>query len=395
MGFQHGIPRTGWRGLCAVAAVLGGLLSSWTGAAGPAAQTAPDALAQRAAARIQTLQREADALASRERSLLDELRQLEIEREIQIRTREETERQLAAVEAELAALTDRIDELGRQADAQKPDIAARIVELYKTRNGGYLRVLLNVGDLGELARAYRLVSAMQRLDALRLDQHRRTLADLRRSEAGLREQQTRLAGLRQAAAEAAHAAARAAAARSAMVARIDSRRDTNARLIGELRMARQKLQETVDGLGTGGETARPPAVLPIAPFRGALDWPVNGTLLSRFGRPGDSRAKASILSSGLQIGAPRDTPVRAVHEGTVSFAEPFSGFGNLVIVDHGALAYSLYGQLADIAVERGRTVSRGGTVGTVGMSVDGTPALYFELRIDAKPVDPLQWLKQR
>jgi septal ring factor EnvC (AmiA/AmiB activator) len=79
----------------------------------------------------------------------------------------------------------------------------------------------------------------------------------------------------------------------------------------------------------------------------------------------------------------------------VTFAEPFPGLGNLVIVDHGALAYSLYGYLADVQVSPGAHVARGDTVGSTGLALDGAPALYFELRIDARPVDPLQWLKPR
>jgi septal ring factor EnvC (AmiA/AmiB activator) len=84
-----------------------------------------------------------------------------------------------------------------------------------------------------------------------------------------------------------------------------------------------------------------------------------------------------------------------VHEGTVAYAEPFSGYGNLVILDHGGQSYSLYGYLASLDVTRGARVERGESVGTSGRPPTGEPALYFELRIDGKPVDPLQWLKRR
>ena len=83
----------------------------------------------------------------------------------------------------------------------------------------------------------------------------------------------------------------------------------------------------------------------------------------------------------------------AVHEGVVAFADIFSGFGNLVIVDHGAQAFSLYGNLLDIDVEKGATVEVGRALGTVGASLTGPAGLYFELRVDGQPVDPLQWLE--
>ena len=84
----------------------------------------------------------------------------------------------------------------------------------------------------------------------------------------------------------------------------------------------------------------------------------------------------------------------AIHEGTVAYAEPFTGYGDLVIVDHGEGAYSLYGYLSTIETARGQHVEARTRIGTSGRNPSGNPALYFELRIDGKPVDPLQWLKR-
>jgi septal ring factor EnvC (AmiA/AmiB activator) len=86
--------------------------------------------------------------------------------------------------------------------------------------------------------------------------------------------------------------------------------------------------------------------------------------------------------------------VQAVHEGTVVYAEQFTGYGDLVIVDHGEGAYSLYGYLGAIEASRGQRVEAHGRIGTSGRNPSGNPALYFELRVDGKPVDPLQWLKR-
>jgi septal ring factor EnvC (AmiA/AmiB activator) len=84
-----------------------------------------------------------------------------------------------------------------------------------------------------------------------------------------------------------------------------------------------------------------------------------------------------------------------VHDGTVAFADTFAGYGKLVIVDHGAQAFTLYGHLLDIPVARGARVSQGDLVGSSGFALLGVPGLYFELRVDGRPVDPLQWLRKR
>ena len=116
-------------------------------------------------------------------------------------------------------------------------------------------------------------------------------------------------------------------------------------------------------------------------------------MLTPFGRRGSSVSRAP-AQTGVQFAAEEGSPVRAVHDGTVAFAGPFTGYGNLVIVDHGAQTFSLYGQLGAPQVERGAKVERGDSVGTAGRILAGIPGMYFEMRVDGKPVDPLEWLKK-
>ncbi len=129
------------------------------------------------------------------------------------------------------------------------------------------------------------------------------------------------------------------------------------------------------------------------PFaRRELEWPAVGPLRHRFGQ---SAAAAGSSTNGIEITTVVGTPVRVVHEGTVAFADTFAGYGKLVIVDHGAQAFSLYGHLLDISAARGARLSQGDPVGTAGFALLGIPGLYFELRVDGQPVDPLQWLRKR
>jgi septal ring factor EnvC (AmiA/AmiB activator) len=105
-----------------------------------------------------------------------------------------------------------------------------------------------------------------------------------------------------------------------------------------------------------------------------------------------SRAPAQ---AGVQFAIEEGSPVRAVHDGTIAFVGPFTGYGNLVIVDHGAQTFSLYGQLGSLQVERGTKVERGQALGTAGRILAGIPGMYFEMRVDGMPVDPLEWLKKK
>jgi murein hydrolase activator len=350
-----------------------------------------EALAARAAERLQALQREADQLASQERTLLGDLRKLELERQIKSEEFQQADAQLKKTASEVASAAARIAQLQQQDLAERPDLRARVIEIYKLGQGRYLRMLLGTTDLRRLGEASRAVAALARLDRERVLAHQRTLDALRDTRAALEAQRTQLAATRTTAARAQDAAERAATARNLLIHDIDRRRDLNAQLSGELLAAQQKLQVALRDISGGAPPAENVA-LPIKAFRGDLDWPAAGVVRRRFGR---SAAAGGPASNGIEIGADEGAPAQAVHEGVVAFADAFAGFGNLVIVDHGAQTFSLYGDLLDMAVAKGVRVDRGQRVGSVGPTPAGPAGLYFELRVDGQAVDPLQWLKKR
>jgi septal ring factor EnvC (AmiA/AmiB activator) len=346
-----------------------------------------DALSRRAAERLRSLHDEADRLTSQERTVLGDLRRLELDREIKAEEFRQAEADATAVGGELAALDAQVAAIEQQERDDVPKLRQRLVSLYKLGSGRYLRLLLSTTDMRKIGQASRMVAMLADQDRIRVAAHQRRLEELASSRRTLEERQTRLAALRAEIDRARVAADKAVAARNALVREIDQRRDLNAQLLGELFTAQQKLQSAVADIA-----AAPTASLPIGPFRGDLDWPIAGTVRQRFGRADNPRRAAN---NGIDIAAAEGLPVRAIHDGAVAFADVFTGFGRLVIVDHGGQTFSLYGNLKDIVVTQGGHVQRGDAVGSVGVAPTGATGLYFELRIDGRPVDPLQWLKQR
>lgn len=139
---------------------------------------------------------------------------------------------------------------------------------------------------------------------------------------------------------------------------------------------------------------RPPTQVArtTAPQVGGLGWPVSGSLLTAYGgKLPDGRS-----STGILIGAPSGTAVKAVADGTVVFAEWMTGYGMLLIVDHGNGYMSLYAHNDGLLKSVGNTVRRGDTVSSVGSSGgQGRSGLYFELRQNGAPVNPTTWLQRR
>lgn len=341
---------------------------------------------ERATERIRALQREADALATQEKTLLGELRKLEVERRIQVEEIARAAAQLKETTAQLHATEVRAAELSTAAASERPDVDARLLRLYKLGRAGYWRLLLDVDDLQSMGRAYRTAAAMTRLDRERILRHQRTLEALAKERQALEARAREARALQQKAAAARAALDRAVATRMALVESIDRRRDLNAQLTGELQAAQQKLQASVTQLGPGRTS---PVSLPVRPFRGALPWPAPGIVIAHYGAVSGGGQR-----NGVEISLAEGRPVHAVHEGTVAYADQFTGYGSLVIVDHGEGAYSLYGHLESLEVKRGDRVDPRTRIGASGRNPSGNPALYFELRIDGKPVDPLQWLKK-
>jgi septal ring factor EnvC (AmiA/AmiB activator) len=355
-----------------------------------AAQTLPErarteALARRAADRLQALQREADRLASEERTVLGDLRTFELDRQIKAEELKRVDADAAKVQAELHQIGTRMDALQASARAELPELQQRLVEIYKLGRARYLRLLLSTPDLRRLGQSTRTVAALAKLDRDRVAMHAQTLAELKKERKALQTRGAEFDALHAAAQKAQVAAQRAAQAKTDLIRDIDMKRDLNAQLSSELQAAQQKLQGALRDLAAGAPGVE--AALPLRPFRGALDWPLNGPVTRHFGR--------GSASNGIEIEATEGASALAIHDGTVAFAGPFTGFGNLVILDHGAQTFSLYGDLLDIGVKKGARIEHGQPVGTAGPIPSGSEGIYFELRVDARPVDPLQWLKRR
>lgn len=373
-----------------------------------------EALAKRASDRLTALQREADRLAADERSLLSNLRRLEVERQIKAEELKQVDAEVAAVQKDLDQTRRQMTALQESEARVRPELRARLIEIYKLGRARYARLLLSTADLRRIGQASRTVAALAKADHDLIAEHERMMADLAKVRATLEERQHRLASARTAAQAAQLAAARATQAQANLIQELDRRRDLNAQLAGELEAAQLKLQAALRDAGTGASAAD--ISLPFAPFRGDLDWPVAGEVKRRFGR-----AARGESPNGIELSAPEGSQVRAIHEGTVAFSGTFAGFGNLVIIQHGqtgtgpagqrsqpgglaertgpslqgSQAFSLYGDLLEATVTKGAKVDRGQTVGSVGPLPGGGTGLYFELRVDGRPVDPLQWLKKR
>ena len=332
-----------------------------------------------------------DALKSSEVAISEATRRLQA----LAAERKEVEARLARLAADMEQAEDRL--------RSQRNLAARLVHQHYTRSGaaGPIEVLLRAEDLNALARdrvylEYVAQARKASLDALLGDvealrglqqesvQRRREIAVIEEQETGER---SRLEAER--------------ANRSRVLAKLSGEIERQRREAGALERDERRLAKVVEELARALAARKPsrPArgALPeprtssdFERLKGRLQAPVRGEITERFGTP---RADSGLSWRGLFIRAPAGREVKAVAAGRVVFADWLRGFGNLLILDHGDGFMSLYGNNETLMSQVGESVRGGDTVATVG-STGGIPGsgLYFELRYQGKPFDPLGWL---
>ncbi len=271
--------------------------------------------------------------------------------------------------------------------------------------GGVGRLLLSGKDPNEVARSlayYQFVSQAQ--SALIRDLQAR-VTELAALEQRSGESSAALAELEHAAQAERDRLTAQAAERRRVLARISDDIGRQRRGIETLTRNEQRLARLVDGLARALSAPPPPQGAPrprnelvpdaagggsFARSKGTLRLPVRGELASRFGAP---REGSSLTWKGLLILAPEGEDVRAVAGGRVVFADWMRGFGNLLILDHGAGYLTIYGNNESVLKQVGDAVHAGEVVATVG-ATGGVRAsgLYFEMRYEGKPFDPLSWV---
>ena len=172
-------------------------------------------------------------------------------------------------------------------------------------------------------------------------------------------------------------------------------KETHAKTLKELEQAALRLQKMLDEMSRRAPGRSVPGV-GFEAKRGLLEYPVRGTIVEGFGKTKHPDFSAEVFRKGVDIEASLGDAVKVVEAGTIIFADRFSGYGKMVIVDHGQRYYTVYAHLGEIRKDVGQTVQKGETIASVGDSDTQKGArLYFEIRKDGKALDPVVWLRPR
>lgn len=334
--------------------------------------------------------------------------------------------QAQAHEQELKRLAAETTEKRAELDAQRAErlaVLERIDKELARQRSEAERLVNNEQRLGKLVDALSVAIEEQAAEARRREEEARRLAEARRvaeekrrAEAARQAEEARRADALRRAEDARRQASEREAEEAARSE--ESRKIAEARRVAEAIRAQQAAAESepagkrivgrVEGVapGAGAEPAPSPSVAaapkpaPVArsaaPRPAALNglskglpYPVRGDVQGRFGM---ERPEGGIWR-GIVLRAAEGVRVAAVAPGRVVYAGWLAGFGNLLILDHGNKYLSVYAYNQSLLKEVGEQVGRGDAIATVGATGGQVePGLYFEIRHEGKPVNPLLWL---
>jgi len=353
----------------------------------------PQARLERLQEDLQRLEQESEQLRRREQGVLGRLDRLSGELRVQQARLDEVNARRELQNAAILDIESSLERLGQEQRTRRRYLAFRLREIYKGGPAQSLRRLSGGGSQDAYWDGWRYAAHLS-------DRDGKTLASFRQDEEAIETEDERLRAERAVLQESRDDLLRARKQLEAgrrrhkrQLTGLREDRDLRRSAIAELEQAAAELNRLVSGLPA--ETPGS-ARVDVSKFRGLLDWPAAGALGDAFGTVIHPRFKTRVPHPGLDIEGDFGSPIRAVFGGQVVFAEWMRGYGLTVIVDHGGGVLSVYAHASAVLVETGEELLRGAKLATVGDtgSLRGH-YLYFELRVDGKPVDPLRWLRPR
>ena len=344
--------------------------------------------------RIATLQEQLNLDRGRYDDLTKELRRVERRIGRIGRSIKRLKEQLAEQEQRMAELQQRRQTLQTSITEQQRYLGGQIRAAYAMGRQEQIKILLNQEDPSALGRTLTYYDYLNRARSERIERLNTTIAELEQVGRELKKERERLAQLRE--------------QRELERVEMENTRNKRKGVVKELKAEIRSKGEQLDGLmadeqelksllqalteALGDIPAAPGDHKPFAKLKGKLKWPTNGKRIKAYG---ESRRIGSLRWQGVVIAGREGQEVKAVSHGRVAYADWLRGYGMLLIIDHGEGYMTLYGHNQSLFREVGDWVEKGEVIAAVGNSggIDNH-ALYFEIRKNGKPTDPIRWCRR-
>lgn len=347
---------------------------------------------------IAETQKKAKRIKKKHGSVLKTIEKLDRELYDQKKERNRINQQIKEKDQELANLSTKIAELGKDIQTRQSSISARLRLLYMEGRTGYLKTLFAAESFTDAAHRMDYISWVAQREHQLVRQFQEDLSNLQ----SLNEQQTKareeLLQLQGETQQAIQNVSGLKRKKRTVLVSLSKEKDSHERMVEDLQRSAEQVDSLLKELDQRFQLAQsrmrqPPGRLPSL---GSLLWPVEGKVVSYFGRQKHPTFDTFVNKKGIEIQAKEGSPIHSVSAGKVVYADWLKGYGLVVIVDHTNGFYSLYAHASKLLVAEGNSVTNGQVIGETGETgVTEEDTLYFELRKGTTPIDPLKWLAKR
>ncbi len=319
-------------------------------------------------------------------------------------------RTLQRLDQRISALRKEQQQLQKMVEGQKKQISSgqkdlrqigkrlekRLVALYKEGEIGPLKILFSADSPTELVQQYHYLTRIVEHDRELLDEYRLAVESQQQKLAELENLNQRKVAVLEDEQQQRKVATDGRSLQARLLKQVKSEQKKLKQELVQLKDKAQRLQGLISRLQEE-EVRLPPSTGPgavtFSSGKGALGWPAKGEVLIGFGTQKDASLGTYYESNGIEIAVAPGSAIQAVADGNVVFSDWFKGYGNLLILNHVGGFHTLYAHADQLDKALGEQVKAGDIVGKSGLG--GRDSIYFEIRQNGSPVNPLSWLQRR
>ena len=289
----------------------------------------------------------------------------------------------------ILSLVQRYKKAEQKLKTQNIVLGLRLRSIYKEGPLYPLKIIFSSTNVTDLLQQIKYMNLIAQKDSELLYEYKNKLEHIKEDKRALFSARSKIIKLKEKSIQKKKEIERTKKIKSKFLKEIKKKKSLNVKTKKELVTASNNLNQLIKkllvklDLGEG---------LEISDKKGRLQLPLNGKILNKFGRKRVKEYDSYIVYNGINLKAKKGSFVKAIFDGKILYTGELEGYGNLVIVGHGNKYHSLYGHLDDINVSVDKIVKTGEIIGLSGDSgsLEGE-VLYFELRKNGKPIQPLPW----
>lgn len=336
------------------------------------------------------------AVRKKEQSILSALEEMDQRLRVSQKEASFFELKIKEKDNELERLSVEIKGLNGDIEERQKAISKRLRTMYQERQTGSLKILFASQNYSDFLRRFQYLKTIAQKEGEMLSQFKEKQAKSEEKNKEVTEVKRLLIADREVLAQKLIEIRAEKKKKDQLLSKVRNERASYEKVLAELDESSLQLQTLVKTLEDEKKRLQKRFSDKFSKERGRLGWPNDGEVVALFGRQKHPKFDTFIYRKGIEIEPSKGQEVKTVYDGVVIYANWFRGYGMVIIVDHGENYYSIYAHLSKLLVSVGDAVGRNRTIGEVGETgLSQGNRLYFEIRHQGEPMDPLTWLQKR